>query len=123
MGKQKVTRKLGELVLDLEVTVYRQWFQGADNNVANSLSCNSYFLSNTTHELFLKKCAHTQVPNKFKILVVPKEICSFITSTLLLLPVQQHQLKQQKPSKLAHLNVGLCSSLASALKTSTSMAS
>jgi hypothetical protein len=120
IAKQKVARKLGELVLESDTTVYRQWFRGADNDVADSLSRDSYFLSNTAHELFLQKCAPTQVPHKFKIRPVPKEICSFITSTLLLLPVQQHRLKQQKPSELAHLNVGLLSSLASALKTSTS---
>ena len=120
LAKQKIARKLGELVLQSDATVYRQWFRGIDNDVADSLSRDSYFLSHTTHELFLKKCAPTQVPNNFKIQAVPKEICLFITSTLLLLPVQQHRLKQQKPSELAHLNVGLLSSLASALKNSTS---
>ena len=120
LAKQKIARKLGELVLQSDATVYRQWFRGIDNDVADSLSRDSYFLSHTTHELFLKKCAPTQVPNNFKIQAVPKEICLFITSTLLLLPVQQHRLKQQKPSELAHLNVGLLSSLASALKNSSS---
>ena len=55
LAKQKIARKLGELVLQSDATVYRQWFHGIDNDVADSLSRDSYFLSHTTHELFLKK--------------------------------------------------------------------
>ena len=103
-------------MLSTNTTLYRQWFRGADNIVADSLSRDAYFLSNKTHEIFLQHSATLQVPKGFIILPVPKEICCFVTSVLLPLPVKQHWLMQQKPSKLAHSNVGYLSFLALELK-------
>ena len=120
LAKQRVARKLANIVLDSEAALYRQWFKGADNDVADSLSRDAYFLSNRSHELFLRKTAPSQVPKHFNIRPVPKEICLFITSTLQLLPVQQHRFKARKPSELAHSNTGLLSSLASELSKYTS---
>ena len=120
LAKQKVARKVATLVLNSGTTLYRQWFKGADNVVADSLSRDAYFLPNKAHELFLLKTVPTQVPKDFKIQPVPKEICSFVTSILQLLPVKQHRWRQQKPSDLAHSNAGLLSSLALELKNCTS---
>ena len=120
LAKQKVARKVATLVLDSGTTLYRQWFKGADNVVADSLSRDAYFLPNKAHELFLLKSVPTQVPKDFKIRPVPKEICLFVTSILQLLPVKQHRWKRQKPSDLAHSNAGLLSSLALELKNCTS---
>ena len=53
ISKQKVARKLAELVLYSNTTVHRQWFRGADNTVEDSLSRDAYYLSNSTHA-FLK---------------------------------------------------------------------
>ena len=72
ISKQKVARKLAELVLYSNTTVYRQWFRGADNTVADSLSRDTYYLSNSTHEKQFILTAPTQVPENFKIRPVPK---------------------------------------------------
>ena len=92
LAKQKVARKLATLVLDSNATIYRQWFPGVENVVADSLSRDAYFLQSNTHEFLLNSSVSNQVPKDFKIRPVPNEICCFITSTLLLLPVQQHRL-------------------------------
>jgi hypothetical protein len=110
LAKQKIARKLANLILDSNTTIYRQWFPGVENVVADSLSRDAYFLDSETHQNFLYSSVKNQVPQKFKIQPVPNEICCFITSTLLLLPVQQHRLMQQKPSELALSNAG-CPSL------------
>ena len=100
LAKQKVSRKLAELVLDSNTTVYRQWFRGADNTVADRLSRDAYYLSNSAH-VFFKLTAQTQVPENFKIRPVTQNIFSFVTSILELLPVKQQQFCPQKTSKPA----------------------
>ena len=114
IAKQTTARKLANLVLDSETVLYRQWFRGADNTVADSLSRDAYFLSHESHQQFLSQTVPHQVPHNFRILPIPKEISSFISSTLQLLPVQPQRLHPQKPSELALGHVGLISSLASA---------
>ena len=57
-------------------------------------------LSSTSHEFLLRNYAHKQVPKNLNIKPLPKEIVSFIGSTLQQLPVQQHRLKQPKISEL-----------------------
>ena len=52
LARHKVARKLSELVLYSNTTVYRQWFSGADNTVADILSRDAYYLSNSTHDFF-----------------------------------------------------------------------
>ena len=78
-------------------------------------------MSNNTHTKFLKNCSPHQIPENFKIQPVPNVICSFVTSILLLLPVKQQRLMQQKPSELAHSNAGWLSCLVSDSKKSSSM--
>ena len=41
--KQNVARKMANLVLDSETVLYRQWFEGEKNVVADSLSRDAYF--------------------------------------------------------------------------------
>jgi hypothetical protein len=120
LAKQKVARKVAEVVLESQTTLYRQWFRGADNTVADSLSRDAYFLPRSSHKKFLQKTSPSQVPKNFKICLVPKKICSFVTSILQLLPVKQQRLIPQKPSKLALSNAGLLSCLALDLKESIS---
>ena len=110
-AKQLVARKLANLVLDSETVLYRQWFRGADNEVADSLSRDSFFLTHDSHKTFLLQTIPHQVPANFSIQPVPSKICSFISSILLLLPVQQQRSLPQKPSDLARGNVGMISSL------------
>ena len=117
--KQKVARKVAEIVLRTNTCLYRQWFKGDDNTVADSLSRDSYFMSNTTHKKFLLHTVPHQLPTDFNISLIPTEISSFISSLLLQMPVKTPRLKVQKPSDLARSNVGLLSSLASASTTSS----
>ena len=112
--KQNVARKLATLVLDAKQVLFKQWFKGELNVVADSLSRDLYFLSPKTHENFLNIVAPSQLPQNFQIKAVPEEIYSFIISTLEQLPVKELRLKPQKASELARGNVGILSSIASA---------
>ena len=69
-------------------------------------------MSNNTHKKFLYSAVPHQLPQDFIIQPVPKEIISFVSSILLLLPVKQQRLIQQKPSELAHSELGVLSLLA-----------
>ena len=111
--KQQVARKLANLVLDSGTVLYKQWFAGKLNVVADSLSRDLYYLSPNTHKQFLHLVASPQLPANFVIKAVPTEICSFITLMLEQLPVKKLRLSPQKPSEIALGNVGILSSLAS----------
>ena len=109
-AKQKVARKLASIVLASNTVLYRQWFRGKENDVADSLSRDNFYLSHSSHEKFLTQTIPHQIPAQFRVRPIAKEISSFITSTLQLLPVRTQRLKQPKPSDIAHGNVGLLSS-------------
>ena len=115
--KQQVARKVASLVLQADAVLYRQWFRGEDNVIADSLSRDCYFLTPSAHETFLLQTIPSQVPKSFKILPVPDEISSFVSSMLEQLPVQQLRCKPQKPSELARSATGVLSSIASSWKT------
>ena len=72
-AKQKVARQLASLILQSNTVLYRQWFRGADNDVADSLSRDSFFLTHSSHERFLRQTLPHQVPQHFSIQQVPKE--------------------------------------------------
>ena len=109
-AKQVVARQLATLVLQSNTVLYRQWFRGVDNVVADSLSRDAYFLPPNNHQHFLSQTTSHQVPSNFKILPVHNRISSFISSTLLQLPVQRQRLCQPKPSELALGHPGILSS-------------
>ena len=111
--KQTVARKLADLVLDSNTVLYKQWFAGELNVVADSLSRDGYYLDSNTHTTFLNSTVPQQLPHSFHISPVPTDICSFIISTLEQLPVKKHRLIPQKPSELALGNAGMLLSLAS----------
>jgi hypothetical protein len=111
--KQQVARKLASLILGSETVLYHQWLKGIWNVVADSLSRDLFYLSLKSHETFLKSTCSNQLPKNFHITPLPKEICCFITSVLQQLPVKKQRLIPQKPSELAHGNVGILSSIAS----------
>ena len=93
--------------------LYHQWFKGKDNVLADSLSRDGYIFSNDSHKKIINLTIPSQVPPNFSISPLPKEICSFISSTLLLMPTKKQRLLPQKPSELVLLNAGAVSSLAS----------
>ena len=104
--KQKVARKLAEVILDSQTCLYRQWFKGEENVLADSLSRDGFLFTEKAHKQFLLKTSSSQVPQDFNICPLPKKICSFISSMLLQLPVKKQRLLAQKPSELVLLNVG-----------------
>ncbi len=67
---------------------YSQWFCRADNNVANTLSRDN---NRTDNELTQILCSHcpSQLPQQFKIVLLPNKIVSWLTSLLLRLPIKQ----------------------------------
>lgn len=107
--KQQIARKLGDLLLDHDLVLYRQWLKGDFNIVSDSLSRDAYFLPPHAHKLFFKILAPTQIPENFNIKPVPNEIASFIISILRQLPVKKQRLLPLKRSDLAHGNVGVLS--------------
>ena len=109
VAKQKVARQLDSLSLQAEIALYKQWFKGDDNVVADSLSRDLFYLSADAHKKFLNLTTPSQLPNNFQILPLPAKICSFISSTLRLLPVQEQRSIPPKPSALAHGNTGILS--------------
>ena len=120
-AKQRVARKLARLSLDNENILYRQWFKGSDNVVADSLSRDLHYLSPSSHEYFLSHTAPHQLPNNFRILPVQEEICCFISSVLQQMPVNTQRWRQPKGSDLAHGNIGVLSSIALALGRQSSL--
>ena len=118
--KQQVSRKLAELILQSNTVLYKQWFRGEDNVVADSLSRDLYYLPCKSHEQFLFSTVPSQLPANFRILPVPGEVSCFVTSILQQFPVKKQRLMQRKPSELAHSNTGKLSCLALDLKSQSS---
>ena len=115
-AKQKAARKLGEMILHSNTLLYRQWFRGKENVVADSLSRDLYYLSSATHTRFLHLSAPSQLPDNFQIQPLPDRISSFITSVLQPLPVLKQRSIPQSPSDLALGNTGILSYILSDLK-------
>ena len=91
--KQQIARKSARIILQAKACLYSQWFAGVINVGSDSLSrdCIIIFL--------LQNYAHTQVLKNLNIKPLPKDIVSFIGSTLQQLSVQQYRLKQAKISE------------------------
>ena len=119
--KQQLGRHLATITLNADITLYKQWLKGSDNQVADSLSRDAYYLNAHTHKDFLQHVIPQQLPPNFGIKPIPREISCFITSILQQLPETQQQSSIPKPSELALGNVGTLSYLASELQTSSLM--
>ena len=119
--KQQLGRHLATITLNADITLYKQWLKGSDNQVADSLSRDAYYLNANTHKKFLQHVIPHQLPPNFRIKPIPKEISCFITSILQQLPETQQQSSTPKPSEIALGNVGTLSYLASELQMSSSM--
>ena len=117
--KQILSRHLATLILNSRSILYKQWLKGSHNQVADSLSRDSYFLNPNTHRLFLQRSVPKQLPQNFNIRPVLKEISCFIISILQQLPEMQLQSSIPKPSEFAHGKVGILSCIVSESKTSS----
>ena len=87
--------------------------KGEENQVADSLSRDYYYMNPNSHEKILHMVVPQQLPPNFKIKPLPKEISSFITLILQQLPETQQQSSIPEPSELARGNIGILSYIAS----------
>jgi hypothetical protein len=92
--------------MDLKIRDYSQWFPGTKKNVADSLS-RDFHLTNDKLISYLRNYFPSQIPSKFKIVQLPKEIVSYLTSTLQLLPVNERFREEHMPTKKSPGNVGM----------------
>ena len=117
--KQQIGRHLASIILDSNVMLYHQWLKGSQNQVADSLSRDAYYLNPNTHKKFLLATVPQQLPKNFEINPLPKEITCWLLSMLRKLPKTELWLKQQNPSELAVGNIGTLTWLASESKMSS----
>ena len=91
--------------MDLKIRDCSQWFLGAKNNVADSLSRDFHL---TDNKLISYLCHHfpSQIPSRFKIILLPNEIVSWLTSMLQLFPVNKRFREEHIPTKLSPGNDG-----------------
>ena len=98
--KQQLGRHLATITLNADITSYKQWLKGSDNQVADSLSRYAYYLNANTHTKNLQHVIPQQLPPNFRIKPIPREISCFITSILQQLPETQ----QQSPIKTKRIS-------------------
>jgi hypothetical protein len=77
-----MARKLANIIMSTESCLYSQWFEGNENCVADSLSCD-FHIPDFHLQHLLCSTFPLQVPFGFKILPLPTEIVSWLMSLLL----------------------------------------
>jgi hypothetical protein len=91
-ARLRIARQLASLIIENELRLFSQWFPGEHNCVADILSRNPYekheILTETLRSQFSK-----QVPQDFRISVIPTEIESFIYNLLSQLTKPHQQLQ------------------------------
>ena len=98
-AKLVAARHLATLLQDTRACLYAQWFRGEDNDISDSLSRDLHI--QTPHLLSLLKSKFpSQVPNNFRIVVLPSEIVSWVSSLLESLPVKKERLVKHKTTGL-----------------------
>lgn len=102
----EAARKFAILFTDHEIKSYSQWFPGKENIVADALSRDD---DRTDSELtfLLYRFAPHQMPPNFKIVPLPNEIVSWLTSLLLKLPVNEQYREAHTRTKLGRGGDGM----------------
>ncbi len=95
----ELARSHASRLLDAGIREYSQWFPGADNQVADALSRDWDRPDDVLTNILLTHVP-SQVPHSFKIVPLPNEISSFVTSLLLRLPVQELYREEHKTTTL-----------------------
>ena len=97
--RNKMCREDALTAMENEICDYSQWFPGKENVVADSLSRDD---DRTDDELtfILKTFCPEQVPSHFRIVPLPKEITSWLTSVLRKLPVREQLREEHTRTKL-----------------------
>jgi hypothetical protein len=97
-----VAREDAKRRMEARVKNYSQWFPGKDNDVSDALSRDD---DRSDEDLtnVLRLFVPSQVPSHFKIVPLPKEIVSWLTSLLLRLPVKEQLRERHTRTKLGRL--------------------
>ena len=94
-----IARHHAALFIESDIKEYSQWFEGKKNQVADALSReferSDDDLTNTLRSLF-----PSQLPEHFKIVPLPIEISSWLTSSLRQLPVKEQLQEEHTRAKL-----------------------
>ena len=95
----EVCRDDAKRKIDFQVKDYSQWFPGRHNIVADALSRDDDRSDEELIKIFQTFCP-SQIPSHFKIVPLPKEIVSYLTSVLLKLPVKTQLQEKHMRTKL-----------------------
>ena len=97
--RASVAREHALTIMENEICEYPHWFEGVKNQVADALSRDD---DRTDDELtdILKRHLPSQVPESFRIVQLPKEIISWLTSVLQKLPVKEQLRKEHTRTKI-----------------------
>ena len=119
----EVARSHAMRLLENGIKDYSQWFPGRLNDVSDALSRDD---DRDDAELIniLRSFVPSQLPEHFEIVPLPNEIVSWLTSTLLKLPVKTQLQERHTRTKIGRGGDGRCTSSPSGYtRTSSSMTS
>ena len=102
----EVARKFAYLCMDANICHFSQWFPGKENDVSDALSRDD---DRSDEELTNILYSHVpeQMPEHFKIVPLPQEIVSWLTSLLSTLPVKAQLQERHTRTKLGRGGDGL----------------
>ena len=95
----KIARHHAALFIENDIKEYSQWFEGKKNQVADALS-REFELSDENLTNTLRSLFPSQLPEHFKIVPLPIEISSWLTSSLRQLPVKEQLREEHTRAKL-----------------------
>ena len=101
----QVAREHATRYMNHEIRDYSQWFPGIENDMADALS-REKDLSDAELTKLLHLTVPSQVPENFEIVPLPKEISSWLISTLRKMPVQELYREEHKKTTLGLGSVG-----------------
>ena len=81
----KIARKLAELIIDYNLTLYSQWFPGKHNIIADSISRDLQFSDLERVSLFSSFLLEQDM-SRFRRTILPAEILDWICSILQMMP-------------------------------------
>ena len=105
----EIARHHALLFINNDIKEYSQWFEGKKNQVADALS-REFERSDTELTDILRSLFPSQLPQHFKIVPLPKEISSWLTSSLQKLPVKEQLQETHTRAKLDHGDDTYCTS-------------
>ena len=97
----EMARHHATLFLKLGIKEYSQWFPGQKNNVANALLRDFDCSDNKLTQILFKTCP-SQLPQHFRIALLPNKISSWLTALLLKLPVKEQLQEAHTRTTLGH---------------------